>query len=808
MKKVLLSFLLLWPFLFASGQLLIKGKVIGEKSREPLAFASIIVKSYNRGTTTDIDGKFVLNLSSNSAELIVSHIGYESRTVIVQQSNSNLIIRLREKTTELSEVVVRPEDNPAWRIIRTATKNKPLHDPENYSSFSYNSYNKLYSTLLDQDSSAVPDDVDSAQFRRYIRDNHLFIHESYTERKFLRPNRSKETVLGNHLSGVKDPFFAFLATDLQPFSFYKDFIKLFNKDYISPLSPGSVSRYDFILADTLYQGADSVYVITFEPLPGKVFDALKGQLYISTDGYAMQSVHAQPADDKVLVESLIQQKYEKINGKWFPVQLNSELRFKQFTFRNIKLKYVSHSYITNILIDVPIDEKDFAVANVEFAPKANRQDSTFWKDKRTGEFEKKEANTFHNLDSVGEKMVLFQAAFKGLEGLFVGKFRWRSFYIPIEHVLQLNQYEDVRLGIGLQTGEKISKVFSLEGNVGYGFGDQALKYGGAFQINIDPRREVALRISYKQDLLEPVKPNFIKSAIATRTQESLRNWMASRMDSIEQLKVSFDFRLGHGSQFSLFTQQQHRNPAYAYSFDSPKEVSSPTRFTTFETGVQWRFAPKETYMKIGQSQVVTAMTYPQINVSVIHSFAGVMDGNYEFTKVEARIDHQFNTRGLGRTLFQLTGGVMDSNMPYPFLFNGKGSRFESSFLNNWIVNNYFQTMGLYEFASDRYAYLFINHYVGRISGNKSKYFRPELSLIHNMGVGSLDNKSYHSGVIINTMEKGYFESGLQVVNLIRFNYLNFVYFGLGGGAFYRYGHYTFQDRSENLVAKFILTLSF
>lgn len=808
MKKVLLSFLFCWPVLIASGQLLIKGKVLNEKNREPLAFASLVVKGNNGGTTTDIDGKFTLNLSSTHAEIIVSHIGFESRTIVVQQSNFNLIIRLREKTTELSEIVVRPEDNPALRIIRTATKNKLLHDPENYSSFSYNSYNKLYSTLLDPDSSAIPDDVDSAQFRRFIRDNHLFIHESYTERKFLKPNRSKETVLGNHLSGVKDPFFAFLATDLQPFSFYKDFIKLFNKDYISPLSPGSTSRYDFILADTLYQGVDSIYVITFEPLPGKVFDALKGQLYISTDGYAIQSVHAQPADDKVLVESLIQQKYEKIGDKWFPVQLNTELRFKQFTLRNIKLKYISHSYITNIRIDEPMEEKEFAVANVEFAPKANRQDSTFWNERRAGEFEKKEANTFHNLDSVGEKMVLFQAAFKGLEGLFVGKFRWRSFYIPIEHILQLNQYEDVRLGIGLQTGEKISKVFSLEGNVGYGFGDQSLKYGGAFQINLHSRKEVALRFLYKQDLLEPGKPNFIKSAIATRTQESLRNWMTSRMDSIEQLKVSLDFRLGRASQFSLFSQQQHRNPTYAYSFDSPNETSSPSAYSTFEAGLQWRFAPKETYMKIGQSQVVTSMTYPQINVAVIHSFAGVMEGAYEFTKVEARIDHQFNTRGLGRTLFQLTGGVMDSNMPYPFLFNGKGSRFESSFLNNWIVNSYFQTMGLYEFASDRYVYLFINHYVGRISGNKSKYFRPELSLIHNMGVGSLDNKSLHHDVTFSTMEKGYFESGLQIVNLIRFNYLNLVYFGLGGGAFYRYGHYTFEDRSENVVAKAIVTLSF
>jgi hypothetical protein len=807
MRRILLFSFFLIP-IFTSGQALLKGKVINEKSREPLAFVNIVIKNTYTGTTSDIDGLFQLAIPSHEITLVFSYLGFESRTITVSDFSASITVTLKEKPTQLQEVVVRSGDNPAFRIIRQAVKNKSINDPENLPSFSYNSYNKLYSTLLNPDSSIVSDKVDTVKFNKYLRENHLFIHESYTEKKFLKPNFTKETVLGNHLSGVKDPFFAFVATDLQPFSFYKDFIQLFDKHYINPLSKGSTERYDFILMDTIYHESDSIYVIGFEPLPGKVFDALKGQLYISTDGYAIEHVIAQPADDKSLVESLIQQKYEKIDGHWFPVQLNSELRFKQFNIQNLKLKYVSHSYITNVKIGEEISAKEFSTINVQFAPDANRRDSTFWKINRTGAFDKKEKNTFHVLDSLGEKLKTVQAAFKVFEALFVGRFRAGPFYIPIEHILQLNRYEGARLGFGFQTGEKISKWFSVEAYAGYGFHDRALKYGGSFQLNISNKREVYLKFSYKQDLAEPGRPSYLRGAIATRTQESLRNWMTTRMDSVEQFKVELNFIPFHFSQASLFLQQQKRNPTYDYAYLTNHDVLPKTNFIVTEAGLQWRYVFKEAFMKIGERKIVTGAGYPQLNVFFSKSFSGLMDGQYDFVKVETRIDHQFLTRGLGKTTLQFTSGFLSGNAPYPYLFNARGSKYSDAYFNNILVLNTFQTMGLYEFFSDQYASLFLNHNLGRITGNKMKYFRPELFLVHNMGIGSMRNKLAHQNVVFSTMEKGYVESGLIISNIIRINYLNLVYFGLGGGGFYRYGNYALPATKDNIVTKFIITLSF
>src|SRR5690348_16952508 len=118
--KFIFAFLLFISTLTLPGQSVLKGKVINEKNKEALAFVSIVIKDYGRGTTTDIDGRFQLSIPDNYREIIISHIGFESRTIRIVDTNSLLVIRLREKSTELAEVVVRPEDNPAFRIIRAA----------------------------------------------------------------------------------------------------------------------------------------------------------------------------------------------------------------------------------------------------------------------------------------------------------------------------------------------------------------------------------------------------------------------------------------------------------------------------------------------------------------------------------------------------------------------------------------------------------------------------------------------------------------------------------------------------------------
>ena len=556
--------MMLFAFCGFSQNQIVRGKVINERTKEPLPFVNIGIPNTPRGTSTDIDGQFEISVAPQTQALVFSYVGYERFTILLRPGQPYLIISLHEKVTELKAIVIRPGDNPALKIINKAIEHKNDNDPENLESFSYNSYNKLYSTLGEAD--GKPSKLkrkDSIALKNFKDRNHLFIIESYTERKFVKPNFSKEVVLGNRMSGIKDPFFSFLATDFQPFSFYNDFIELFGKKYLNPVSAGSPDKYDFTLVDTVFHATDSVFVITFEPLPGKSFDGLKGQLYISSDGYAIEHVLAEVADNKLLIEPHIQQKYHKTDGHWFPVQLNTELRFKEFKIRSYPFQYVSRSYISNVQIGANINRKEFGLLGVEFDPNANHQNEAFWDRYRFDTLGRKERNTYAFYDTISGKLKRLNYMMKIIEGFAVGRFKAGKFYLPAEYFFKFNQYESMRIGLGLETGERLSRLVSFEGYAGYGIKDKALKYGGALQLNIDRSNEALFKVSYRQDLFEPGKANYMKALGAINAEDGLRNWLAARMDSVEQFRVEFGFRPMRFSQITLYAQQQKRNPTYA-----------------------------------------------------------------------------------------------------------------------------------------------------------------------------------------------------------------------------------------------------
>lgn len=84
-----------------------KNKVTGfitDERGDPVIGASVLEKGTSNGTITDLDGKFVLEVSSGSA-LSVSFIGYQPQTVNID-GRKEINITLREDMEQLDEVVV------------------------------------------------------------------------------------------------------------------------------------------------------------------------------------------------------------------------------------------------------------------------------------------------------------------------------------------------------------------------------------------------------------------------------------------------------------------------------------------------------------------------------------------------------------------------------------------------------------------------------------------------------------------------------------------------------------------------------
>ena len=86
-------------------QHLIKGTVYDKNSKESLIGANVIIPSSSKGTMTDFDGFFQLEVSTLPIDIEISFIGYEKKVVTVNDTDA-LKIFLGEDKLILSEIVI------------------------------------------------------------------------------------------------------------------------------------------------------------------------------------------------------------------------------------------------------------------------------------------------------------------------------------------------------------------------------------------------------------------------------------------------------------------------------------------------------------------------------------------------------------------------------------------------------------------------------------------------------------------------------------------------------------------------------
>ncbi|WP_134088776.1 SusC/RagA family TonB-linked outer membrane protein [Olivibacter sp. XZL3] len=79
--------------------------VVTDTAGNPLPAVSILEKGQKRGTTSDDQGRFVMKITSDRAMLLISSVGYETQEFPLNKRTS-IIVKLRENSAELSEVVV------------------------------------------------------------------------------------------------------------------------------------------------------------------------------------------------------------------------------------------------------------------------------------------------------------------------------------------------------------------------------------------------------------------------------------------------------------------------------------------------------------------------------------------------------------------------------------------------------------------------------------------------------------------------------------------------------------------------------
>lgn len=811
MKKTAFLFLLFTVATQAFSQK-VAGIIADSTNKSPVAFAHITLNDRKTGTISDIDGRFSFSLPSGYAGVVyITHINYQPLQLTANEFKRLSVLLLKPKITQLSEIVIKAGENPAWPIIRKAVANRKLNDPDRKESYSFTSYNKL---LMSGAGQAINKDsllqvrekegkklslADSSrlQMDSFLDKSHFYVAESVTEKYFLQPDKNFEKLVSHKASGFRSPLFIALPNDYQPTGFYKELVPLFGSNYLNPISLNSEKKYDFELTDTVYVASDTLFVIAFQPYSNTSFAGLKGKISISTNNYAIKNVIAANADPFAKIWFRIQQNYEFENGHWFPVQLNTDVSMPEYKLNGRPLQIQVRSYLSNIKVNNQINAKLFRGAQVDLSESIHAENMVQY---RPAPLEGKELKTYDFLDSIRTKVNVLETFDNLSTGLLSGTIPIGKLDLDTRHLLKVNRYEGARLGVGLQTNPKVSRRFQVGAFAGYGLNDKQWKYGGFSKFIIEENKQWYIQGGYENTIQEAGIQNFFERMPAL-SNRVVRNWQAWNFDNLTFSYIETGFRIAQNWQVVVNNKFIEQRSLFGYSMQRNFEQHSAFRFAT--TSAEFAYVAKSQRIKLNGRTGLVRFQQPLFSLLVTQAWPGKGEANnFNFTRYDVMASQQWKHRRLGTTQVSFFGGYLQGEAPIFYNYYGRGNR-ESTYL----VDGYFQTMDVYEFIADRYASVFLTQNFGRVAWNL-KYSRPELFVMQAAGWGELRNKELHFIVPVNDYANGFFESGIGLNNLLRFNYINIGYMGLGGAVFYRYGNYAEANAHDNITYRFQLSFSF
>ena len=226
-------FLLLFFLLsiYTNAQHTISGSVRNESINKPLAFATVRL-SDGKTIIADVDGKFTIENTTGLDHFSVSYSGFETVSVPLEAGKKFYTVKLREKTTEISELII--GGNPALAVIKKTIEKKYYNDPKKrLGSFQFKTYNKLIVTANPDSINGKIDSVflyekigsrllklDSSdyKFKKIVQRQHLYQTEKVSEFKFNQKTGLKESIIAARMAGFKQPIYEYISLKLQSFS--------------------------------------------------------------------------------------------------------------------------------------------------------------------------------------------------------------------------------------------------------------------------------------------------------------------------------------------------------------------------------------------------------------------------------------------------------------------------------------------------------------------------------------------------------------------------------------------------------------
>ncbi len=806
MKKFL-SVLFFLQSIVIFAQTKVSGVVIDD-TNQPVPYASIYFKKSTEGVVADENGKFYLESQNNYTTLVGSFVGYKNSEIQIKSGvNLNLKIKL-QPDNQLEEVKVyagktSKKNNPALDILRKIWENRKKNGLYMFNQYKFDKYEKIEFDINSIDSAFMKrkafkglefvfDRMDTSRItgKTYLP---IFINETLSE-VYGDNNlpKKKEIIKANKNSALGeggDMVNGFLKDLYVDYDIYKNYLKFFDKDFVSPLSTTGINVYNYVLADTAYIDNKLCFNIVFYPRrKGEL--TFKGDFWVNDTTFAIKKINLQAnksANINWVKDIYIEQEFEVLNDSVF--LLKRDHMMTDFALSKKESSKGVYGKRTTLFKNHEFNKKkpsDFYKEEV-YNPDLSiyQRSDEYWDANRFEKLNKDESNIYGLLDTLATvpKFKMYMNVATVLASGFYELPKLKMDFGPIFSTFGYNDIEGIRVRAGGRTYFGPNDKWRIQGYGAYGFGDNKFKYGVSGKVLLEPKNRVIVHAGNRRDVEQ-------MGVSLTATQDVLGRSFASsslfssgvndKLTNINLTTAGIEFEPVKNLTFRFNMTYKTLKAADATRFSLAyygEDGEIKNQIKQYENQYVIDYTPKRRMVNHGVERLEVDWNYPRVLLSLTQGLNGVFESDFKYDKLQFYYRQPILIGGFGRFSSTFEAGKIFGQVPLGLMGVIPGNQ-------SWFgIENTFNNMNYYEFMADEYVSLHLEHnfngrFFSRIPGIRNLNLREIVGIKGVWGQVNQDNKDINaSGLVYRAPEDIYWEYNAGIGNIFKCFRLDFSWRG-------------------------------
>jgi Family of unknown function (DUF5686)/CarboxypepD_reg-like domain len=737
MKKTLFYFLIIGFINSAFAQTKVGGVVV-DKKNQPVSYANIVFKGSNEGTVSDENGKFYLESSKIYKEISVAFVGYTTRDIDLEKAvNYNMRIVLNEEEM-LQEVVIytgktSKKNNPALAILRKIWERKRKNGLKMFNQYQYEKYEKVEFDLNTIDSAFMKQkifkgmefvfnkvDTSKVTGKTYLP---IFINESmydvYGDNKI---KKEKSILKANKNSGLGDGdgVNTFIKDLYNDYNIYNNHLNFFDKSFTSPISTTGIDVYNYVLRDSAFVDKKWCYNIVFYPRRKNEL-TFKGDFWVNDSTFAIKTINmavSKSANINWIKDIYIEQEFDVVNDSVF--LLTRDYMMSDFALNKKEESKGVYGKRTTLFRNHKFNETKpdkFYKEEVNFIDNAvYTKSDDYWEQNRFEKLNKDEIGVYKMLDTL-KTVKKFKQMYNLVSILGSGYINYHKFdYGPIFSTFGYNVVEGWRLRVGGRTYFGPNDKWRLQGYTAYGFQDNKFKYGLSGKWMVDTKNRIIISAGNRRDVEQ------IGASLTTTNDVLGRSFASSsvfssgtngKLTNINLTNVAIEFEpvknLVFQTGFSYRTLES-ASPTFSLDyFADDTYTTTKSEVKQSEVNLQVEYTPNKKTIGYGVERMNVDNPYSRIFVNYSQGFKGLMNSDFDYSKLQLYYKQPITIGPLGRTNLTIELGKTYGKVPLGLMSVIPGNQ------TYFVIGNTFSNLNFYEFVADRYATLQWEHnFQGRL----------------------------------------------------------------------------------------------